>query len=63
MTQGESLIAILLAVIAYLLYQIAKQLTFLTGKKMRSPFIGMFSSKTSYKPKTKTDKQEQKLPN
>ncbi len=62
MTQGESLIAIILAVIAYLLYQIARQLTFLTGRKMKSPFRGMMKS-APFKPKTKPQEKHEKLTN
>lgn len=62
MTQGESLIAIILAVIAYLLYQIARQLTFLTGRKMKSPFSDLTNRPTA-KPKTKQHIKEEKLPN
>jgi hypothetical protein len=64
MTQGESLISMILAVIAYLLFQIAKQLTYLTGKKIRSPFSGLFS-KQMFKPKQKiySNEKEEKLPN
>ncbi|MGI8420425.1 MAG: hypothetical protein ACR2LN_07355 [Candidatus Levyibacteriota bacterium] len=39
MSQGETLISILLIVIAYLLYHIAKQLSYLTGKKLKFTFF------------------------
>jgi hypothetical protein len=61
MSQGETLIAILLGVIAYFLYQIVRQLTFITGRKMRSPFTGLFTK--SYKPKVKPLPKEEKLTN
>lgn len=35
MTQGEVLIAFLLALIAWFLYQIARQLSYLTGRKVK----------------------------
>lgn len=35
MSQGEVIIAFLLAVIAWLLYQIAKQLSYLTGRRIK----------------------------
>lgn len=62
MTQGESLIAMVLAVIAYFLFQIAKQLTFLTGRKMRFPFSNLFN-KPVFKPKTKPPEKEERLSN
>jgi hypothetical protein len=61
MSQGESLIVIILGVIAYLLYQIARQLTFLTGRKMRSPFSNMFN-RPRVKSKSKPLEKEH-LPN
>ena len=59
MSQGEYLISILLGVIAYFLYQIVRQLTFITGRKMKSPFSGMF--KKHYKPKL--SEKEEKMTN
>lgn len=35
MSQGETLIVILLIVIAYFLYQITKQLSFLSGRRFK----------------------------
>ena len=35
MSSGESLISIILLFIAYMLYQIAKQLSYLTGRKIK----------------------------
>jgi len=37
MSQGETLISLLLILVVYFLYQIAKQLTYVTGKRMRLP--------------------------
>lgn len=62
MSQGESLIAIILAVIAFLLYQIAKQLTYLTGRKMKNPFNNM-GSKAGFKPKPKPPEKPEKMVN
>jgi hypothetical protein len=64
MTNAETIIIILLAIIAYFLYQIGRQLTFLTGKRMRMPFSNMFTKQT-FRPKQKIDKEEkeEKLPN
>jgi hypothetical protein len=62
MSQGESLIVIILAIIAYFLYQIARQLTFLTGRKMRFPFNNIFPKQT-FKPKHKAPEKEEKLTN
>lgn len=40
MTTGETLILLVLVIIAYFLYHIAKQLSYLTGKRMK---ISLFS--------------------
>jgi hypothetical protein len=61
MTHGETLIGILLGVIAYFLYQIARQLSFLTGRKMRSPFSNFLNK--ANKPKSKPLPKEEKLTN
>lgn len=59
MSQGESLIAILLAVIAYLLYIIAKQLSHITGVRIKFPF-GEWTSKKSPKQKPLPKIEEEK---
>lgn len=40
MTQGEFLISILLAIIAWLLYQILRQLSYLTGRRFKFSLPG-----------------------
>jgi hypothetical protein len=61
MTQAEGIIILLLCIIAYFLYQIAKQLSFLTGRKLRFhlPRLNMFENKhpKDHKP------ESPKLPN
>lgn len=39
MSQGEAIISFLLILIVYFLYQIARQLTLITGRKMRLPQV------------------------
>jgi hypothetical protein len=61
MSTGESLIILLLIIIAYFLYQIAKQLTYITGKRMKLSLFG--KSYTAYfkpkvKPLPKVEKEE-----
>lgn len=59
MTQGETLISLLLIIIAYLLYQIAKQLSYLTGKKLKISFFKWDNAKPlprSVKQKEKEEK-------
>lgn len=70
MSPGESLIILLLTVIAWLLYQIVKQLSYLTGRLIRlsifnRPVRGVqFSSKARTKTKSKLDEDPlKKLPN
>lgn len=58
----EYIIILLLGIIAYLLYQIVRQLTFLTGRKMRSPFKGLFGNKYKASKPERLPKEE-KLPN
>lgn len=59
MSQGESLIVLLLGIIAYFLYQIVKQLSYLTGKRFKIA-LPKFP-----KPKFKIKKldEDPKLPN
>lgn len=62
MSQGETLISILLALIAYFLYQIAKQLSYLTGKRIKFGLrIPKFTSENFKKKKVEEDTR--KLPN
>lgn len=63
MSQGETVISILLLVIIFFLYQIAKQLSYLTGRKIR---ISLFNWQQQYLsfPHKKSKKQPPKnLPN
>lgn len=70
MTLAESLIIFLLAFIAWLLYQIARQLSYLTGKKITLSVFNrqlqwmQFTSKVRVKTKPKLDESPvEKLPN
>lgn len=70
MTTGESLIIVLLAMIAWFLYQIAKQLSYMTGKRIKLSIFhrqvqGMrYKSKIKEKSKPKLDEGPlEKLPN
>lgn len=64
MAQGESFISIILIVIAYLLYQIAKQLSYLTGKRLKISLFNWHINKPSGKQNTKHDKDfSENLPN
>ena len=58
MSQGETLISLLLLVIIYFLYHIAKQLSFLTGKRLKISFFkfGNSSIPKIAKPKEKEEK-------
>ena len=60
MTQGESFISILLIIIAYLLYQIAKQLSYLTGKRLKISFFNWQITKPvpKHKPSSQTTPPE-----
>jgi hypothetical protein len=61
MSQGETLISILLIVIAYLLYHIAKQLSYLTGRKIKFSFFNWRNTKSL--PKYPKKEKEEKLTN
>lgn len=65
MTQGETFIALLLAVIAYFLYQIAKQLSYLTGRRFKIglPKLPTTSYKKDPSAGSGQDREESKLPN
>lgn len=70
MSTGESLIVSLLTVIAWLLYQIVKQLSYLTGKRIKMSIFNrqvqgvQFKSKSKAKSKPKLDEGPiEKLPN
>jgi len=63
MTQGESLISILLIIIIYLLYQIAKQLSYLTGKRLKISFFNWQINKIHFKQKPPKKSPPEKLPN
>jgi|GEM_PF-2323486 len=71
MSQGETLISLLLILVVYFLYQIAKQLTYVTGKRMRLPQFTRTMShrlKKSFTSKTPRDNSSDtdlptKLPN
>jgi hypothetical protein len=56
MTQGETLISILLLIIIYFLYHIAKQLSYLTDRKIKISLFKPQQYKSSILPK-KTKKQ------
>lgn len=66
MTQGETIIILLLTAITYFLYQIAKQLSHLTGRRMKLTLPKWPSQnpipKTHPRP-TRKDTDEEKLPN
>ena len=64
MTQGEFVISILLIIIAYFLYQITKQLSYITGKRLKISFFNWQINKFPRKqnlPKKKDPPE--KLPN
>ncbi|HUQ85871.1 MAG TPA: hypothetical protein VM077_06135 [Candidatus Limnocylindrales bacterium] len=67
MSQGETFITILLAVIAYFLYLITKQLSYLSGKRIRFGFkLPEFQAKrykSDHSTGTLQPKKEPKLPN
>jgi hypothetical protein len=52
MTGGEFFISFLLVIIAYLLYHIAKQLSYITGKKIKISFLNWQINKPFKKPPT-----------
>ncbi len=62
MTSGETVIALLLGIIAWFLYQIAKQLSYLTGKKIRFRFFNWKITNPLKQSRTQMREQE-KLPN
>jgi hypothetical protein len=51
MTTGETLITLLLIIIVYLLYHIAKQLSYLTGKRIKISFLNWQVNKPFQIPK------------
>jgi hypothetical protein len=53
MNSGETLIILLLSVIAYFLYHIAKQLSYLTGKRLKFTFFNWQGSKSFPKRRVK----------
>ena len=61
MSSGESFIGILLLVVIYFLYQITKQLSYLTGRRFKLKFPNWQGNKPVFKPKLKP--KEEKLPN
>jgi len=65
MTTGETLIALLLIIIAYFLYHIAKQLSYLTGKRLKISFFKWHSSTyfSSKLPTSSRKEKDEKLPN
>lgn len=60
MTLGETLITLLLIVIAFLLYQIAKQLSYITGKRIK---ISLYNPYGNWKRRIKHKKTVEKLVN
>ncbi len=60
MSIGETVIAFLLGVIAWLLYQIAKQLSYLTGKRIRFRLLPLRPKNLLKQP---PGRGEEKLPN
>jgi len=63
MTQGETIIALLLLIIIYFLYHIARQLSYLTGKKIKISFMNWQTPQFKI-PKKQTKKEIPKnLPN
>lgn len=60
MSQGETLIVLLLGVIAYFLYQIVKQLSYITGEKFEIDLPKFPKKKFKIK---KLDEQPPKLQN
>ncbi|MBA3723451.1 MAG: hypothetical protein H0W89_00965 [Candidatus Levybacteria bacterium] len=64
MTTGETLIAFLLAIIIWLLYQIAKQLSYMTGKRLKFSFFNQQIQRFRFKTKPKAKEEPfEKLPN
>jgi len=64
MSKGETLISLLLIIIAYLLFQILKQLSYLTGRRFKISFFNWQSYKPVFKNKQSSKKSsEEKLPN
>ena len=62
MSQGETLISIILIVIAYFLYHIAKQLSYLTGKRLKISIFNWGTTRSLPKSPKRQEKEE-KLPN
>jgi hypothetical protein len=63
MSQGETIISLLLLVIIYFLYHIAKQLSYLTGKRLKISFMN-WQNLPYKRPKTQAQKESPKnLPN
>ncbi len=60
MTFGEFLITIMLAIIASFLYQIAKQLSYITGKRIKISFYNPYGN---WKRRVKYRKSEEKMIN
>jgi len=64
MNSGETLIIFLLGIIAYFLYHIAKQLSYLTGKRLKLPFSHWRGAKSFPKRRVKEKSEpEPNLPN
>jgi hypothetical protein len=64
MTQGESVISILLIVIVYFLYQIIRQLSYITGKRLKISFFNWQINKFPRKQNLPKRKDlPEKLPN
>jgi len=64
MNSGETLIIFLLGIIAYFLYQIAKQLSYLTGKRLKFTFFNWQGSKSFPKRRVKEKSEsDPHLPN
>ena len=63
MNQAETIIIILLSIIAYFLYQIAKQLSFLTGKRLKFRLPRLDNLLPKKKEKEYKQESRPKLPN
>jgi uncharacterized protein involved in outer membrane biogenesis len=63
MNEGESFISILLVIIIYFLYQIARQLSYITGKKIKISFFNWQNYKPYIKQKSQKKTPTEKLPN
>ncbi len=63
MSQDETLISVLLLIIIYFLYHIARQLSYLTGRKIKFTLFNLQTSKFKLPPKKQKKQSPEHLPN